>query len=95
MNVLAEPRCQRVDFELTPIAVLAINGCGRFDGVAQETPRKHHADAQSVPSAACSSAVLHAVTAATLALAAVGQDRVGGEVDPRSRGVLSWLHAAH
>jgi lipoyl-dependent peroxiredoxin subunit D len=72
MNVMANPGCDKIDFELASIAVSAINGCGMCMESHEKTLRKHEVSAQAVQSAVRIAAVLHAVavTAEPLALAA-------------------------
>ncbi|HSE13549.1 MAG TPA: carboxymuconolactone decarboxylase family protein, partial [Rudaea sp.] len=61
MNALANPGCNRIDFELCSIAVSAINGCGMCMDSHEKTLRKHELPAQAVQSAARIAAVVHAV----------------------------------
>jgi lipoyl-dependent peroxiredoxin subunit D len=72
MNVMANPGCDKIDFELASIAVSAINGCGMCMESHEKTLRKHEVSAQTIQSAVRIAAVLHAVavTAEPLALAA-------------------------
>lgn len=72
MNVLANPGCDKIDFELASIAVSAINGCGMCMESHEKTLRKHEVSAQTIQSAVRIAAVLHAVavTAEPLAIAA-------------------------
>jgi lipoyl-dependent peroxiredoxin subunit D len=72
MNVLANPGCAKIDFELASIAVSAINGCGMCMESHERTLRKHEVAAQTIQSAVRIAAVLHAVavTAEPLARAA-------------------------
>jgi len=61
MNVLANPGCDKIDFELASIAVSAINGCGMCMESHERTLRKHDVSAQAIQSAVRIAAVLHAV----------------------------------
>jgi alkyl hydroperoxide reductase subunit D len=61
MNALANPGCDKVDFELCSIAVSAINGCGTCMASHDKALRKHELSAQSVQSAVRIAAVVHAV----------------------------------
>lgn len=61
MNVMANPGCARLDFELASLAVSAINGCGACMDSHEKTLRKHEVSAQAVQSAVRIAAVLHAV----------------------------------
>jgi alkyl hydroperoxide reductase subunit D len=61
MNVMANPGCDKVDFELCSLAVSAINGCGTCVESHEKTLRKHELSAQAVQSAARIAAVVHAV----------------------------------
>ena len=61
MNVMANPGCDKVDFELCSLAVSAINGCGTCVESHEKTLRKHELTAQAVQSAARIAAVIHAV----------------------------------
>ena len=61
MNVMSNPGCEKVDFELASLAVSAINGCGMCLESHEKTLRKHEVSAQAVQSAARIAAVLHAV----------------------------------
>lgn len=61
MNVMANPGCEKVDFELASIAVSAINGCGMCMDSHEKTLRKHNVPAVAVQSAVRIAAVLHAV----------------------------------
>jgi alkyl hydroperoxide reductase subunit D len=69
MNVMANPGCDKVDFELCSLAVSAINGCGTCVDSHEKTLRKHQLSAQSIQSAVRIAAVVHAV-AVTLEQAA-------------------------
>ena len=61
MNVIANPGCDKIDFELASIAVSAINGCGMCMESHEKTLRKHEVSAQAIQSAVRIAAVLHAV----------------------------------
>jgi len=61
MNAMANPGCDKVDFELCSLAVSAINGCGMCMDSHEKTMRKHDLSAQAVQSAARIAAVVHAV----------------------------------
>lgn len=61
MNAMANPGCDKVDFELCSLAVSAINGCGTCVDSHEKTLRKHGLSAQAVQSAARIAAVVHAV----------------------------------
>ena len=77
MNVMANPGCDKIDFELASLAVSAINGCGKCVDSHEKTLRKHDVSVQAVQSAVRIAAVVHAVavtieqaTAASPSLAA-------------------------
>ena len=61
MNVMANPGCGKVDFELASLAVSAINGCGKCVDSHEKTLRKHELSAQAIQSAVRIAAVVHAV----------------------------------
>lgn len=61
MNAMANPGCDKLDFELCSLAVSAINGCGACVGSHEKTLRKHGVSAQAVQSAVRIAAVMHAV----------------------------------
>ncbi|MBS0382440.1 MAG: carboxymuconolactone decarboxylase family protein [Proteobacteria bacterium] len=61
MNALANPGCDKIDFDLAAVAVSAINGCGSCVASHERTLRKHAVSAQAVQSAARIAAVIHAV----------------------------------
>ena len=61
MNAMANPGCDKVDFDLASVAVSAINGCGSCVASHEHTLRKHDVSAQAVQSAARIAAVIHAV----------------------------------
>ena len=69
MNAMANPGCDKVDFELCSLAVSAINGCGTCVDSHEKTLRKHQLSAQAIQSAVRIAAVVHAV-AVTLEQAA-------------------------
>ena len=69
MNVMANPGCSKIDFELASLAVSAIHGCGMCMASHEQTLRKHGVSAQAIQSAARIAAVIHAV-AVTLEQAA-------------------------
>jgi alkyl hydroperoxide reductase subunit D len=75
MNVMANPGCDKVDFELASLAVSAINGCGTCMESHEKTLRKHDVSATAMQSAARIAAVLHAVavTAEQAAAAALAE----------------------
>ena len=72
MNAMANPGCDKLDFELCSLAVSAINGCGMCMDSHEKTLRKHELPAQAVQSAARIAAVVHAV-AVTLEQAAAAE----------------------
>jgi lipoyl-dependent peroxiredoxin subunit D len=61
MNVMANPGCEKIDFELASLAVSAINGCGMCMESHEKTLQKHGVAAQAIQSAVKIGAVLHAV----------------------------------
>ncbi|GAA0723523.1 carboxymuconolactone decarboxylase family protein [Dokdonella soli] len=61
MNVMANPGCDKIDFELASLAVSAINGCGMCMESHEKTLQKHNVPAQAMQSAVRIAAVLHAV----------------------------------
>jgi len=69
MNAMANPGCDKLDFELCSLAVSAINGCGMCMDSHEKTLRKHGVSAQAVQSAVRIAAVVHAA-AVTLEQAA-------------------------
>lgn len=71
MNAMANPGCDKVDFDLACIAVSAINGCGACLASHERTLRQHGASAQAVQSAARIASVLHAIAVALEGAAAV------------------------
>jgi alkyl hydroperoxide reductase subunit D len=60
MNAMANPGCDKIDFELCSLAVSAINGCGTCVDSHEKTLRKHGLSAQAIQSAARIAAVVHA-----------------------------------
>ena len=64
MNVMANPGCDKVDFELASLAVSAIKGCGMCLESHERTLRKHEVPALAIQSAARIAAVVHAVAVA-------------------------------
>ena len=61
MNVMANPGCDKIDFELASLAVSAINGCGMCMESHEKTLRKHEVAPLAIQSAARIAAVIHAV----------------------------------
>jgi len=61
MNVMANPGCDKIDFELASLAVSAINGCGKCVDSHEKTLRKHEISAQAIQSAVRIASVLHGV----------------------------------
>jgi lipoyl-dependent peroxiredoxin subunit D len=61
MNVMANPGCGKIDFELASLAVSAINGCGKCVDSHEKTLRKHEVTAQAVQSAVRIASVIHGV----------------------------------
>ena len=61
MNALANPGCEKIDFELCSLAVSAINGCGMCMASHEKTLRKHEVSAQAIQSAVRIASVVHAV----------------------------------
>ena len=61
MNAMANPGCDKLDFELASLAVSAINGCGMCMDSHEKTLRKHGVSAQAIQSAVRIAAVMHAV----------------------------------
>jgi alkyl hydroperoxide reductase subunit D len=60
MNAMANPGCDKIDFELCSLAVSAINGCGMCMDSHEKTLRKHELTAQAVQSAVRIAAAVHA-----------------------------------
>jgi alkyl hydroperoxide reductase subunit D len=73
MNAMANPGCDKIDFELCSLAVSAINGCGMCMESHEKTLRRHGLSAQTVQSAIRIAAVVHAV-AVTLEQAHAASD---------------------
>jgi alkyl hydroperoxide reductase subunit D len=61
MNVMANPGCSKIDFELASLAVSAINGCGKCVDSHEKTLKKHEISAQAIQSAVRIAAVVRAV----------------------------------
>ena len=61
MNVMANPGCEKIDFELASLAVSAVNGCGMCMESHEKTLKKHDVPALAIQSAVRIAAVLHAV----------------------------------
>jgi len=61
MNVMANPGCDKIDFELASLAVSAINGCGKCVDSHEKTLRKHEVSVQAVQSVVRIASVIHAV----------------------------------
>ena len=61
MNAMANPGCDKIDFELCSLAVSAINGCGKCMDSHEKTLRKHELPPQAIQSAVRIAAVVHAV----------------------------------
>lgn len=61
MNAMANPGCDKIDFELASLAVSAINGCGMCMQLHEKTLQKHNVSAQAIQSCVRIAAVLHAV----------------------------------
>jgi alkyl hydroperoxide reductase subunit D len=64
MNVMANPGCAKIDFELASLAVSAINGCGMCMESHEKTLRRHDVAPVAIQSAARMAAVIHAVAVA-------------------------------
>ncbi len=60
MNIMGNPGCDKVDFELCSLAVSAINGCGACVDSHEKTLRKHGLSVQTVQSAVRIASVIHA-----------------------------------
>lgn len=61
MNVMSNPGCEKIDFELASLAASAINGCGMCMESHEKTLQKHGVAPQAIQSAARIAAVVHAV----------------------------------
>jgi alkyl hydroperoxide reductase subunit D len=72
MNAMANPGCDKIDFELCSLAGSAINGCGMCMDSHEKNLRKHGLSALAVQSAVRIAAVVHGV-AVTLEQAAAAQ----------------------
>ncbi|TAM97481.1 MAG: alkyl hydroperoxide reductase [Rhodanobacteraceae bacterium] len=72
MNAMANPGCDKVDFDLASVAVSAINECGSCVASHERSLRKHGVSAQAVQSAVRIAAVIHAVAVALEQQAAAG-----------------------
>lgn len=64
MNVMANPGLEKAAFELSALAVSAINGCGACLDSHEKVLRQHGVTAQGVQSALRIAAVVHAVAVA-------------------------------
>jgi alkyl hydroperoxide reductase subunit D len=73
MNGMANPGCDKIDFELCSLAVSAINGCGKCMDSHEQTLRKHGLSAPAIQSAVRIASVVHAV-AVTLEQVDAGGD---------------------
>lgn len=60
MNGMANPGCDKIDFEFCSLAVSAINGCGMCMDSHEKTLRKHGQSTQAVQSSVRIAAVVHA-----------------------------------
>ena len=60
MNAMANPGCDKMDFELCSLAVSAINGCGMCMDSHEKILRKHELSTQAIQSAVRIAAVVHA-----------------------------------
>ncbi|MDE1959961.1 MAG: carboxymuconolactone decarboxylase family protein [Xanthomonadaceae bacterium] len=74
MNAMANPGCDKMDFELCSIAVSAINGCGACMDAHEKTLKKHGVSAQAIQSAVRIAAVVHAVAVTLEHASATGVD---------------------
>jgi len=61
MNGMANPGCDKIDFELCSLAVSAINGCGKCMDSHEQTLRQHGLGAPAIQSAVRIASVVHAV----------------------------------
>src|SRR3954469_9419226 len=61
MNAMANPGCDKIDFELCSIAVSAVNGCGMCMDSHEKNLKKHGVSAQTIQSAVRIAAVVHGV----------------------------------
>ncbi len=64
MNAMANPGCDKVDFELCSLAVSAINGCGMCMDSHEKILRKHALAAPTIQSAVRIASVVNAVAVA-------------------------------
>jgi alkyl hydroperoxide reductase subunit D len=60
MNIIANPGCDKIDFELWSLAVSAINGCGMCIDSHEAKLRQHGITAEVVQTAVRIASVLHA-----------------------------------
>ncbi len=65
MNVMANPGCEKIDFELASTAVSAINGCGMCLESHEKTLRMHDVAPVAIQSAVRIAAVIHAIAVAS------------------------------
>lgn len=61
MNAMANPGCDKIDFELCSLAVSAINGCGTCMDSHEKNLKKHGVSVQAIQSAVRIAAVVHGV----------------------------------
>lgn len=61
MNAMANPGCDKIDFELCSLAVSAVNGCGMCVDSHEKNLKKHGVSAQTIQSAVRIAAVVHGV----------------------------------
>ncbi len=61
MNLMANPGCDKDDFELASLAVSAINGCGKCMASHEQNLRKHGVAAQAIQGAVRVASVVYAV----------------------------------
>ena len=61
MNVMANPGCDKIDFELASLAVSAINGCGKCVDSHEKVLRHQGLSAPAIQGAARIASVIHAV----------------------------------
>lgn len=61
MNGMANPGCDKIDFELCSLAVSAINGCGKCLDSHEQTLRKHGVSATAIQSAVRIASVVQGV----------------------------------
>jgi alkyl hydroperoxide reductase subunit D len=72
MNVMANPGCSKIDFELASLAVSAINGCGMCLDAHEGELKKHGVPAQQIQAAIRIATVVNAVSRVIAAEAAAG-----------------------